>query len=161
KDEYEVARLYTDGRFQEQLRREFEGDWKLTLHFNPQHLPFLERFLSRADPETGRMKKWNLGPWFLTVLRVMAFFKFLRGTPFDPFRNEHRKVEQRLVGEYEARIDELLAGLTRENHALAVEIASLPEHVRGFGLVKEQQLAETRVREAELLARFRAGPAGA
>jgi indolepyruvate ferredoxin oxidoreductase len=156
KDEYEVARLYTDGSFREQLAREFEGDPKLTLHFNPQKLPLLDRFLRRADPETGRMKKWNLPGWFFHVLRVMAFFKFLRGTPFDPFRNEHRKLEQRLVGEYEARIDELLAGLTPENHALAVEIASIPEHVRGFGLVKERHLEEARAREAELLERWRA-----
>jgi len=159
KDEYEVARLYSDGRFQEQLRREFEGEWKLTLHFNPQHLPLLERFLSRADPETGRMKKWNLGSWFLSVLRVMAFFKFLRGTPLDPFRNEHRKLEARWAGEYEARIDELLAGLTPANHGLAVEIASLPEQVRGFGRVKEQQLEAVREREAELLECFRGGAA--
>jgi indolepyruvate ferredoxin oxidoreductase len=156
KDEYEVARLYTDGSFREQLAREFEGEAKLTLHFNPQQLPLVERFLSRADPETGRMKKWNLGAWFFHVLRVMAFFKFLRGTPFDPFRNEHRKLEQRLAGEYEACIDELLAGLTPESHALAVEIASIPEHVRGFGLVKERHLEEARAREAELLERWRA-----
>jgi len=155
KDEYEVARLYTDGGFAAQVKREFDGDPKLTLHFNPQHLPFIERFLNRADPLTGRMKKWDLGPWFLRVLAVMAKFKFLRGTPLDPFRNEHRKVEQRLVGEYEARIDELLSALTPLNHTLAVEIASIPEHIRGFGLVKEEHLADARAREAELLEAFR------
>ena len=101
------------------------------------------------------MKKWNLGAWFLGVLRVMAWFKFLRGTPFDPFRNQHRKAEQRLPAEYEGRMGELLAALTPENHALAVEIASIPEHVRGFGLVKEQQLEAARARELELLDAFR------
>ena len=158
KDEYEVARLYTDGRFAEQIRREFAGDPKLTLHFNPQHLPVLDRFLTRRDPGTGRMPKWNLGAaWFLPVLRVMAWFKFLRGTPLDPFRNEHRKLEQELIREYEVEIDELLDGLTAENLDLAVALASLPEHVRGFGLVKEAQLEEARAKQRELREAFRNG----
>ncbi len=157
KDEYEVARLYSDGRFAEQIRREFEGDPEVTLHFNPQHLPLIERFLSRADPETGRMPKWNIpARYFLPVLGVMARFKFLRGTRLDPFRNEHRVLEQQLIGEYEERIEEILATLSQENHAVAVELANLPERVRGFGLVKEAQLAEARERETELLAAYRA-----
>jgi indolepyruvate ferredoxin oxidoreductase len=158
KDEYEVARLYTDGSFQAQLAREFEGDPRLTLHFAPPHLPVVDRFFSRRDPDTGRARKWDLGPWFFPVLRLMARFKFLRGTPLDPFGHAaHRKLERRLIGEYEARVEELLSGLTARNHAVAVEIASLPEHVRGFDLVKEAQLAEAQAREAELLAAFHAG----
>jgi len=157
KDEYEVARLYTDGSFQAQLEREFEGEPRLTLHFAPPHLPVVDRLFSRRDPDTGRARKWDLGPWFFPVLRAMARFKFLRGTPLDPFGHAaHRKLERRLIGEYETRAEELLAGLTAQNHALAVEIASLPEHVRGFDLVKEAQLEEARAREAELLAAFRA-----
>ena len=158
KDEYEVARLYADGGFAAQIRREFDGDPKLTLHFAPPHLPLVDRFLSRRDPDTGRARKWDLGPWFFPVLRVMARFKFLRGTPLDPFGHaEHRKLERRLIGEYEARVEELLAGMTAANRDVAVEIASLPEHVRGFDRVKEAQLAEARVQEEALLHTFRAG----
>jgi indolepyruvate ferredoxin oxidoreductase len=156
KDEYEVARLYSDGHFVEQLSREFEGEPRVTLHFNPQHLPILDRFLARRDPNTGRMPKWNIpARGFLPVLRVMAKFKFLRATPFDPFRNEHRRLEQALIPEYEERVEEVLATLSTANHDLAVELASLPEHVRGFGLVKEAQLADVRVKETELLHAYR------
>jgi indolepyruvate ferredoxin oxidoreductase len=91
-----------------------------------------------------------------TVLRAMAAFRFLRGTPFDPFGwTAHRKRERRLIGEYEAVIDELLAKLAPANRALAVEIASLPEQIRGFDLVKERQLAGAEAKQRELLAAFR------
>jgi indolepyruvate ferredoxin oxidoreductase len=90
------------------------------------------------------------------VLRLLARGKFLRGTPFDPCGwTAHRRLERRLVREYEARVEELLAGLSPGNHELAVEIARIPEQIRGFDTVKEEQLAHARAKEAELLAAFR------
>jgi len=154
KDEYEVARLYTDGSLESQLEREFEGDYKLRIHLSPQFLP---RFLAPRDPETGRVKKWAIpAPLMLAGFRAMAALRFLRGTPFDPFGwTAHRRLERRLIGEYEAVVQELADGLTAENRPLAVEIASLPEHVRGFDTVKERHLEEAKEKERELLAAFR------
>ena len=156
KDEYEVARLFSDGRFQAQLESEFEGDFRIEWHLAPPHIPLIDRFINRIDPATGRTKKMTAGAWAFTGLKWLAKLKFLRGTPFDFFGvAEHRKLERRLITEYEQTVEELLTGLTAENRALAVEIASIPEIVRGFGIVKEQQLEQARPRQAELLARFR------
>ena len=108
------------------------------------------------DPETGRTRKVAVGGWILPVFSLLARFKFLRGTPFDPFGwTPHRRLERQLSTDYKARIDELLAGLGPETLDLAVEIASLPEGIRGFGDVKERQLADVRAKEADLLAAFR------
>jgi indolepyruvate ferredoxin oxidoreductase len=153
KDEYEVARLWTDGAFARQLEREFEGEgpdgYRIRLHLAPQ-------IANRRDPATGRARKWSLGPWIFPLLRGMARLRVLRGTPFDPFGwTAHRRRERALSREYAARVDELLAGLTRENLELAVEIARIPEYIRGFDLVKERHLAAARTKEAELLAAFR------
>jgi indolepyruvate ferredoxin oxidoreductase len=149
KDEYEVARLYTNGEFARQLEAEFEGDYRIELHLAP---PWS---LNPRDRATGRHRKWTLGPWMLPVLRVLARGRFLRGTPFDPFGwTAHRRLERRLVRDYEARVEELLAGLSPDGFDVAVEIARMPEHVRGFDTVKEEQLAQAREKEAELLAAF-------
>jgi indolepyruvate ferredoxin oxidoreductase len=155
KDEYEVARLYSDGAFREQVAREFEGDYRLRLHLDSSHvLPF---GLAPRDPETGRAKKLNLpAGLILPLFRVMARLKVLRGTPFDVFGwRRHRRFERGLIAEYEATVAELLDGLTAENLPVAVELASLPEHVRGFDSVKERQYEEARQKHAELLAAFR------
>ncbi|HZO08208.1 MAG TPA: DUF6537 domain-containing protein, partial [Myxococcota bacterium] len=108
------------------------------------------------EAATGRHRKWTLGAWMFVVLRIMARGRFLRGTPFDPFGwSAHRRLERRLIGEYEARVEELLAGLSPESSELAVEIARIPELVRGFDTVKEEHLEHARAKEAELLAAFR------
>ena len=149
KDEYEVARLYTDGVFRRAVEREFEGDFKLRIHLAPQ------LFFSR-DPDTGRVRKITLGGWAFWGLGILARFRFLRGTLFDIFGYmKQRRLERRLIGEYEATVLELLAGLTPANHELAVEIAGIPEYVRGFDSVKDEQLAAAREKEANLLAEFR------
>ncbi len=154
KDEYEVARLYTDGAFRRQLEREFEGDYKLALNLSPQFLP---AWLAPRDDQ-GRVAKWKLGSWMFVALRLLAKLKFLRGTPFDiPGWSAHRRLERGLIREYEATIAELLAGLTPANHGLAVEIARLPEHIRGYHLVKEEQLGPVQKRREELLTAFRHG----
>ncbi len=155
KDEYEVARLYTDGTFREQLEREFEGDYTLTIHLAPPHIPVIDRLIDRRDPDTGRTRKLE-GRWLWWMIAVLSKLKWLRGTPLDPFgRHPHRRMERRLIGEYEEVVDELLAGLRADNLDLAVEIASIPELIRGFDVVKEAQLEDARAKQAELLQAFR------
>ncbi|MEE8580971.1 MAG: indolepyruvate ferredoxin oxidoreductase family protein [Myxococcota bacterium] len=149
KDEYEVARLYSDGEFRRQLDNQFEGDFKLHLQLAPQ-------FLNRRDPDTGRARKVSLGAWVFPLLGLLARFKFLRGTPFDLFGwTAHRRRERALIDEYELTLDELLAGLSTENHALAVEIASLPELIRGYDLVKEDSICTAQEKKMELQRAFR------
>jgi len=112
--------------------------------------------LARRDPVTGALQKREYGGWMLNAFRILAKFKALRGTPLDPFgHTEERKEERALAKGYAATIGELLATLTPDNHALAVEIASLPEHIRGFGHVKQRSIDSARRREAELLDAFR------
>lgn len=153
KDEYEVARLYTDGSLERQLDRELEGDYRVRIHLSPQFLP---AFLAPRDPETGRVAKWAIPlPLARVAFRLLASLRFLRGTPLDvPGWTAHRRLERRLIGDYEARVEEILEGLTPENRALAAEIASLPEQVRGFDSVKERQLDEARSKERELVAGY-------
>ncbi|HSH08280.1 MAG TPA: indolepyruvate ferredoxin oxidoreductase family protein [Burkholderiales bacterium] len=149
KDEYEVARLYTDGSFEQKLAGVFEGDTRLTFHLAPP-------LLARPDPVTGVPKKMKFGPWMLSAFRILASLKWLRSTPLDLFgRTEERRTERALIEEYEHAINVLLEHLSRENHALAVEIASLPEHIRGFGHVKAKSIAEAREKRRVLLARYR------
>jgi indolepyruvate ferredoxin oxidoreductase len=154
KDEYEVARLYTDGSFAAQVAREFEGEVRLQLHLSPQFLP---AWIAPRDPETGHVRKWRIPTGLIfPFFRLIRPLVRLRGTPFDPFGwTRHRRWERRLVAGYEATVAELLAGLTAENLPLAVEIASLPEHVRGFDDVKERQHEAAEAKQAELLAAFR------
>ena len=154
KDEFETARLYTDGSFEAQLAREFEGDYKISLHLASDHL--LTPLFARKG-EDGRAKKIALsGKIILPVFRVMARFKFLRGTPFNPFGyRAHRKLERELVRAYERDIEEVLEKLTPEAHATGVQLASLPEQVRGFDMVKEQHLSTMRDKRRELFDSFR------
>jgi indolepyruvate ferredoxin oxidoreductase len=149
KDEYEVARLYTESDFLKRVADRFEGAYELRFHLAPP-------ILGDRDPQTEHLRKREFGPWMLTVFRILAKLRRLRGTPFDIFaRSEERRTERRLFGEYEAVIDEILARLTPANHAIAVELASLPFEIRGFGHVKEANLARAKTKEAALLARFR------
>ena len=96
----------------------------------------------------------------LRAFRLLARLKRLRGTALDPFgRTAERRMERRLLAEYETLLDELTGRLAADNHALAVELASLPQQIRGFGHVKEANLAAAKAREAELLEAFRSGTA--
>ncbi len=150
KDEYEVARLYTDGEFLRKLRHQFAGKYRLEFHLAP------PTFAAR-DPATGELQKRAFGPWVFAAFKLLARFKFLRGTAFDPFgRTPERRMERRLIADYRAVVDELAAALTPANHALAVEIARVPERIRGFGHVKERAVAIAKASEAALLAAFRA-----
>ncbi len=154
KDEYEVARLYTDTGFLERVAGMFEGSWKLRFHLAPP-------LIARADPVTGEPEKRSYGPWMLRAFRLLARLKFLRGTRLDPFgHTTDRREERQLIVDYEARLGQLLEGLTADNHATAVAIASIPDRIRGFGPVKARFLRHAKARENELLAAFegRAGP---
>ena len=152
KDEYEVARLYSDGAFLSQVRAQFDGKVRLKVHLAPP-------LLAARDPETGHLKKREYGPWTLRLMGLLARFKILRGTIWDPFgHTAERRMERRLIADYIATVEELARGLTHDRHALAVEIASIPEHIRGFGHVKEAHLAKAEARRADLLAAFRTPP---
>ena len=154
KDEYEVARLYTDGEFQRQLHQQFEGPVRLTFHLAPP-------LIASRDPVTGELQKREFGPWVMTVFRVLARLKGLRGTAFDIFGyTADRRMERQLIAEYETVMNELLDGLTPDNHALAVEIAGLPLGIRGFGHVKERNRRAAKECEEQLLADFRSGGTG-
>ena len=153
KDEYEVARLHGSLAFLEQIQRTFEGEYRVRFHLAPP-------LLSRPDPRTGQVRKREYGAWMLPVFRVLARLKWLRGTRLDPFGwLPDRRLERQLIADYERLVDEVLARLGPANHAVAVELASLPAQVRGFGHVKRRHLDAVRVREQELLARLRAAAA--
>ena len=155
KDEYEVARLYGDPAYWRALEDTFGAGVRTRLHLAPP-------LLARRDPLTGEVRKRAFGPWIWPLLRLLACMKGLRGGPFDIFgRTAERRTERRLIVDYEATVDELVAGLTAENRALAAEIAALPEDIRGFGHVKRRRIERAKSREAELLARFRRGAAAA
>ncbi len=149
KDEYEVARLYTDGAFQEKLRRQFDAGARVSVHLAPP-------LFAKRDPVTGHLQKKAYGPWVFTAFRWLAKLKGLRGTAYDPFGyTAERRTERRLISHYEALIVEILTRLDHDNHGLAVEIASLPERIRGFGHVKDRHIEDTEAREAALLEAFR------
>jgi indolepyruvate ferredoxin oxidoreductase len=147
KDEYEVARLYTDGSFMKQLKSQFEGKMRLEFHLAPP--------LRGKKDAKGLPVKQSYGPRMMLAFRLLAPFKFLRGTPLDLFGyTKERRTERHLIRTYEKRLGELITGLTPLNHLTAVEIASLPEKIRGFGHVKERNLALVLKEEAVLLEKF-------
>ena len=130
----------------------FEGDYKLVFHLAPP-------LLAKPDPRTGEPRKIPFGGWIWNLFGILAKLKGLRGTAFDIFgRTDERRMERALIGEYEQTVAALLEGLARDNHALAVEIASLPESIRGYGHLKAKSAEESRNKRDELLARYRAAP---
>ncbi len=150
KDEYEVARLHTDKAFHERIASQFEGDFKLRVHLAP---PLLAKKNAK-----GELIKQKYGPFMFTAFGWLAKFKGLRGTALDVFgHTEERRTERALIGEYRTAIEALLGDLDADNHALALEIARVPEQIKGFGHVKERNLAAARSRWAELKARWAAG----
>jgi indolepyruvate ferredoxin oxidoreductase len=148
KDEYEVARLHAESGFREKVAAMFEGDFQVHYHLAP------PLFARRNDK--GELQKRKYPPAMLGAFRVLARLRGLRGTPLDLFgRTEERRGERALIGEYRASIEQVLAGLGPANHPLAVEIARIPEQIKGFGHVKARNLAAARVQWAQLLERWR------
>ena len=153
KDEYEVARLYTSGDFEKKIRETFEGDYKIHFHLAPP-------LLAKKDAD-GHLRKGEYGPWVFKAFRVLARLKGLRGGALDIFGyTAERKMERQLIADYFKQVDELLGGLDGENHALAVDIASIPEHIRGYGHLKERFHADAMKRQDDLLHAWRNPSAG-
>ncbi|MBC7599620.1 MAG: 2-oxoacid:acceptor oxidoreductase family protein, partial [Polaromonas sp.] len=148
KDEYEVARLHTDRSFHDKVGAMFEGDFKLNYHLAPP--------LMAKKNDKGELQKQAFGPWMLSAFRVLARLKGLRGTALDPFgRTEERRMERALIKQYEASIEELLQTLDAGNHAAAVEVARIPELIKGYGHVKARHLKQAQVQWAEAMRAFR------
>ncbi|MEM8743818.1 MAG: indolepyruvate ferredoxin oxidoreductase family protein [Pseudomonadota bacterium] len=148
KDEYEVARLMTDNAFRERLEKRFGRNCEITLHLAPP-------LFSQLDPVSGRPQKRRYGRWMMHVMRLLGRARTIRGTLLDPFRYAaDRKLERALLQDYEALLVVFSKRLDPNNHALAVELATLPESIRGYGPVKEAAAVEANARRADLLAAF-------
>jgi indolepyruvate ferredoxin oxidoreductase len=146
KDEYEVARLYSDGTFMQNIAAAFDGTTQITFHLAP---PIFAR-------KRGPAPKWTFGPWMMGLFKILAPLKVLRGTPLDLFGwSQERRMERKLRTDFERLLDEIVVKLAPENYECAIALASLPDKIRGFGHVKLQTIEKTKVDEAALLARFR------
>ena len=144
KDEYEVARLYTDGRFEKQLQETFEGKPKISFHLAP---PILSK--------KGSPRKIELGSYMFSAFKLLAKLKGLRGTVFDIFGySQERKMEVKLIAELNETIDQLLVTLNTKNRQLAIEIIQLYQDVRGYGHVKEKNYQQYRMRLNQQLTRY-------
>jgi len=146
KDEYEVARLFTDGKFEQQLRDQFEGEFKFNFNLAPP-------ILGGAKDALGRPKKRAFGAWMMPVFRTLAKLRVLRGTPLDIFGySTDRKLERELITAYEKDVDTALGLLSPVTHDTAVELLNLPDRIRGYGPVKEKAVADAKARHAQLTA---------
>ncbi len=150
KDEYEVGRLYSDGRFQKYLQENFEGDFSLNFHLAPP-------LFAPKDKHTGLPRKIKMGEWTKHSFALLSKLKGLRGTPLDIFGyTEERKQERQLIADYRQMVEKLMAGLSADNHELAVEIASVPDQIRGYGHIKEASMHEAKGLWDSLWARWKA-----
>jgi indolepyruvate ferredoxin oxidoreductase len=150
KDEYEVARLHASTAQAARIAAQFDGDFKMKFNLAPP-------LISRKDPSTGRPRKMEFGAWMLPAFNLLQKGKFLRNTPFDIFGySAERKTERRLITEYMSTLETLAAKLTAENLAIAVEIAEIPDEIRGYGYIKDESLAKAEVKRAALLEKFAA-----
>jgi indolepyruvate ferredoxin oxidoreductase len=147
KDEYEVARLHTDATFHERVKGMFEGDVKLSYHLAP---PLLAKKNAK-----GELQKRPYGAWMLGAFKLLAKMKGLRGTAFDIFgKTEERKMERALIDQYRTSIEKLLPALNLNNTSIALEIARIPEQIKGYGHVKERNVAAAQKRWRQLETEF-------
>ena len=147
KDEYEVARLYTNGVFEKQLNELFEGDFEIKFNLAP---PMLN-----GTDANGRPKKREFSARMMKAFRLLAKLKGLRGTPLDVFGyHKDRRAERQLIKDYEVMVDRLLANLSSENQQIAIELLSLPDNIRGYGPVKAESIATTRQCQHALVKEF-------
>ena len=148
KDEYEVARLHSSPEFTKQLSETFAGDYQLRFNLAPP-------LIAKRDKQTGHLLKREFGPWMLKAFRLLAWLKGLRGTPFDLFGYaKERRMERRLIADYEQMLAQWLPALSTANYDTAVALAELPEEVRGFGHVKEAGVRRMQERKKRYLAQF-------
>ncbi len=144
KDEYEVARLYTDGAFAKALHDQFEGDFKINFNLAPP-------ILNTGVDSQGRPRKREFGPWMMKVFGLLAKLRFLRGTPLDPFGyNKDRKMERDLITGYERDVTTVLKLLSPKTLDTAIELLSLPDRIRGYGPVKEKAMVDAKARYEQL-----------
>ncbi|MFV8819422.1 indolepyruvate ferredoxin oxidoreductase family protein [Haliea sp. E17] len=149
KDEYEVARLYSDGEFLKKLRQQFTGHLTLRINLAPP-------LLSKRDPHSGEPRKREFGPWILTVFRLLAKCRGLRGSRLDIFGyTAERRRERSDIADYQALLDSVLGDLRDDNYAIALELAQLPAQLRGFGHVKDRNREQLAQRRDHLLAQLR------
>ncbi|MEY2677724.1 MAG: hypothetical protein RLZ00_416, partial [Pseudomonadota bacterium] len=147
KDEYEVARLHTDTTFLQKIEGMFEGNFTLNYHLAP---PLIAKTNAK-----GELQKQKFGPLMLTGFKVIKHFKWLRGTALDVFGyTEERRTERALIAQYQSSVDNLLGQLNANNHALAVEMARIPEQIKGFGHIKARNLAAARQKWEALKAQW-------
>ena len=153
KDEYEVARLFTDGRFEAKLREQFEGDFKIAFNFAPP-------MFATIDSVTGRPDKMAYpAPWYF-ALRLLAKLRGLRGTALDIFRySKDRRMERKLLSAYRETLEDILSNLNAGNYQTAVELAALPQSIRGYGPVKDKHAEAAREKAKALREQFHADPA--
>lgn len=150
KDEYEVARLYSSPDFVRKLHAQFEGKMRIAFNLAPP-------LLARRDPNTGVPRKMKFGPWLLPLFRILARGKRLRGTRFDPFGwTAERRAERELIGWYERLVADLIDGLAPHRYDAAVELALLPQSIRGFGHVKAAAITAAKQQECRLRATWQA-----
>jgi indolepyruvate ferredoxin oxidoreductase len=153
KDEYEVARLFSDGHFKAKLAHMFEDGFSLRFHLAPP--------LFAQRDANGHLIKQQFGPWVMQLFGVLSKFKFLRGTVLDPFgRSAERHQERQLIADYRATLTALLPTLTLDNLATMIAIARVPEEIRGYGHVKERHIAKALGKQAALLATLNHAPLG-
>jgi indolepyruvate ferredoxin oxidoreductase len=153
KDEYEVARLYVDTGFFEKVGQRFEGDYTLRYHLAPP-------LLSRRDAH-GHLVKRAYGPWIATAFKWLARARKLRGTPFDIFGyTVERRDERAAIPEFEQAMRQVVAGLSSRRQSIAIELARLPQGVRGFGHVRASARSAASQRFAELMATYARADAG-
>jgi indolepyruvate ferredoxin oxidoreductase len=146
KDEYEVARLYTDGRFEKQLRDQFDGDFKISFNLAPP-------LLAGKPDALGRPGKRAFGAWMLPLFRLLAGLRGLRGTAFDIFgHSADRRLERDLIAAYEKDVAAVLGALSPVTLDTAIELLSLPDRIRGYGPVKEKAARDALARHGQLMA---------
>jgi indolepyruvate ferredoxin oxidoreductase len=154
KDEYEVARLYSNRDFWQSLADEFDAPRKISVLLAPP-------FMSRLNARTGSVRKRRFGPWIFFVFRLLAQLRWVRGTLLDPFAwTAERKLERQLIRDFEATLTLILAQLTPDNLSLAKEIGEAPRQIRGFGHIKMNSIREYQGKMSQLVSRFRGSAEG-
>jgi indolepyruvate ferredoxin oxidoreductase len=149
KDEYEVARLHTDPAFLAKLQAQFKDGYKVKYNLAPP-------LISKRDPVTGELQKREFGPWMLTAFKMLARMKGLRGGALDIFgKTKERRHERQMIEDYIGLLDQIATNLDAANYTAAVQLANVPDEIRGYGHVKEKSIAAARELQEQRLRAFK------